>query len=218
MTEREALVSENLGLVRASAKKLSGKGVEYEELYSAGCEGLVKAADRFDASLGYRFSTYAMPVILGEMKRIFRDGGTVKVSRSLRELWMKVSKVSSEFELKNGREPLVSEISEILGVEASLVSEALCAARLPVSLSVKGDEESSEYDIPTESSEAEVTEKLTLRALIEELPLADKELINLRYFREKTQSQTARELGMTQVQVSRREKKILLTLREKMLV
>ena len=92
MTEREALVAENLGLVRASAKKLSGKGVEYEELYSAGCEGLVKAADRFDASLGYRFSTYAMPVILGEMKRIFRDGGTVKVSRSLRELWLKISR------------------------------------------------------------------------------------------------------------------------------
>lgn len=218
MTEREALVAENLGLVRASAKKLSGKGVEYEELYSAGCEGLVKAADRFDASLGYRFSTYAMPVILGEMKRIFRDGGTVKVSRSLRELWLKISRASAEFELKNGREPTVSEISQILGVEASLVSEALCASRIPMSLSAKDDEENSEYDIPTDSTEAEVTEKLTLRALIEELPFEDKELIKLRYFKEKTQSQTAKMLGMTQVQVSRREKKILLSLREKMLV
>lgn len=218
MTEREALVAENLGLVRASAKKLSGKGVEYEELYSAGCEGLVKAADRFDATLGYRFSTYAMPVILGEMKRIFRDGGTVKVSRSLKELWLKISRVSAEFELKNGREPLVSEISEILGVDAQMVSEALCSARIPMSLSASGDEESGEYDIPTESTEAEVTEKLTLRALIEELPREDRELIKLRYFGEKTQTETAKALGMTQVQVSRKEKKILLSLREKMLV
>ena len=116
MTERDKLIENNTGLVHACAKRFAGRGVEYEELYSCGCIGLIKAADNFDSERGFRFSTYAVPVIMGEMKRIFRDGGTVKVSRSLKELSLKVQRASEEFRHRMGREPVLSELSQILNI------------------------------------------------------------------------------------------------------
>ena len=112
---RDKLVTENLGLVHLCANRFRGRGVEYEELYSSGCVGLVKAAGAFDEERGVKFSTYAVPVILGEIKRVFRDGGTVKVSRSLKELSMKVTREKADFILKNGREPTVCELADITG-------------------------------------------------------------------------------------------------------
>lgn len=218
MTERDRLISENTGLVHACARKFTGRGVEYDDLYSCGCVGLIKAADNFDSSLGYRFSTYAVPVILGEIKRIFRDGGAVKVSRSLKELTLRVNRAVEKYEREYGETPTVSEIARMLGISLEQAGEAMSASQLPLSLSQSSEDESREIDVAVDSGEEMLTERMTLHQLIEDLPDMDRELIELRYFRRKTQTQTAEHLGMTQVQVSRREKKILLCLREKMTV
>lgn len=218
MKDRSKLIEENTGLVHACARKFMGRGAEYDDLFSCGCVGLVKAADNFDDSLGYRFSTYAVPVILGEIKRYFRDTGSVKMSRSLKELSLKITRFCEKYEKDKGCAPTVGEISESLGISVQEAAEALEAARLPLSLSYETEDESRQIDVAQDSQEESITEKMTLYKLIEELPECDRELIKLRYFKSKTQSVTAKELGLTQVQVSRREKKILLALREKMMV
>ncbi len=214
MTELDTVVSENLGLVRACCKRFRDRGVEYDDLYAAGCLGLVKAAKNFNPELGLRLSTYAVPVILGEIKRLFRDGGTVKVSRSLKELSIKMKRFSTEFQLRNGREPSINEIAEGLGESAEKLTDALNSSRLPLSLTPDGDER--EVDIPTEDISEKLTEKLALRDVIKTLEQRDKKIIELRYYQHKTQSKTAETLGMTQVQISRREKKILGILRQKL--
>lgn len=206
-----------MGLVYYCAKKLSGRGIEYEELVSAGYIGLINAATRFDETLGFRFSTFAVPSIIGEMKRIFRDGGTVKVSRSLKELSLKAQRAAEEFRRREGEEPTVSQLSEILGVSLEEAAEALSASMTVKSLS-NALEEGSDIDIAVASKEESITERMTLYQVIDELSLEDRELIKLRYFKGKTQTQTAETLGMSQVQVSRKEKKILLSMREKMIV
>ena len=217
MTERNKLIEENTGLVHACARKFMGRGALYDDLYSCGCVGLVKAAQGFDESLGYKFSTYAVPVILGEIKRYFRDTGAVKMSRSLKELSLRAARFCDEFEKKQGCSPTVSQVAESLGVSISQAAEALEAAKLPLSLSYETEEDAVEIQVAVESEEENITEKITLYTLIEELPSDDRELIRLRYFGSKTQSDTAKILGITQVQVSRREKKILTVLREKMI-
>ena len=123
-TDRSKTIEANLGLVHACAHKFKGKGIEYDDLFQAGCMGLVKATDAFDTQRGVRFSTYAVPVILGEMRRLFRDGGTVKVSRSLKELSMKVTRQREQFAKRQGREPTVSELAELLEVTQEAVVEA----------------------------------------------------------------------------------------------
>ena len=217
MKSRDTLIEENLGLVYSCAKKLSGRGIEYEELVSAGYIGLINAATRFDEALGFRFSTFAVPSIIGEMKRIFRDGGTVKVSRSLKELSLKAQRAAEEFRRREGEEPTVSQLSEILGVSLEEAAEALSASMTVKSLS-NALEDGSEIDVAVPSKEESITERMTLYQVIDELSLEDRELIKLRYFKGKTQTQTAETLGMSQVQVSRKEKKILLSMREKMIV
>jgi len=215
MTQRDKLICENTGLVHACAKRFKGRGIEYEELYSGGCVGLIKAAERYNEALGFKFSTYAVPVILGEIKQLFRDSGMVKVSRSLKELSLKINRACEEYYRKFCEEPSVSKLAEILGESEENVKDALASMNIPLSLSFKADEDSLEIEVPVESKEVEITEKLTLYQHVAELCDRDKELINLRYFKGKTQSDTAKVLGMTQVQVSRREKKILLILRQK---
>ena len=217
MTERNKLIEENTGLVHACARKFMGRGALYDDLYSCGCVGLVKAAQGFDESLGYKFSTYAVPVILREIQRYFRDAGAVKMSRSLKELSLRAARFCDEFEKKQGCSPTVSQVAESLGVSISQAAEALEAAKLPLSLSYETEEDAVEIQVAVESEEENITEKITLYTLIEELPSDDRELIRLRYFGSKTQSDTAKILGITQVQVSRREKKILTVLREKMI-
>ena len=213
---REILITENLGLVHSCAHRFTGRGIEYEDLFQAGCMGLVKAFDAFDRERGVRFSTYAVPVILGEMRRLFRDGGTVKVSRSLKELSLKTTKERENFLLKNGREPTVSELSEILSVSAEEVTEALCAAAPVISLTAGEDEGGGQTDVPVESPEDEITERLSVIKAISDLEEKDRTLIKYRYYENKTQTETAKILGMTQVQVSRREKKILEILRREL--
>lgn len=214
--DREIFITENLGLVHSCAHRFSGRGIEYEDLYQAGCMGLVKAFDAFDTGRGVRFSTYAVPVILGEIRRLFRDGGTVKVSRSLKELSMRATRERESFILKNGREPTVSELGEILSVTGEEITEALCAAIPVVSLTIGEEEGGGQTDIPVESPEEEITERLSVIKAVSDLEERDRLIIRHRYYENKTQTETAKILGMTQVQVSRREKKILEILRREL--
>ena len=217
LKERHKKVEENLGLVHSVARKFTGKGVDYEDIVSAGCIGLIKAIDNFDESKGFKLSTYAVPAILGEIKRIWRDGGSIKVSRSLKELSIKANRLNEQNLKEKGVELTISELSLKLGVNKEDVSEALASARLPLSLSYQNDEdEEQELTIPVNSCEDALSEKLTLEKAVKELDEKDRQLITLRYFKGKTQSAAAQELNMTQVQVSRREKKILANLRSKM--
>lgn len=212
--DKEKLVSENLRLVHACCNKFKGKGIEYDDLYGAGCLGLVKAANAFKEELGYCFSTYAVPVILGEIKRLFRDGGAIKVSRSLKELSLKVARKREEMCNALGREPTVSEMALELKLPAEEIAEAVCAAVAPTSLSyINEDGETKELDIGMSlSAEEVVSDRLALRQVMEKLNAEERKLIILRYFGNKTQSETAKLLSMSQVQVSRKEKKILKTM------
>ncbi|MBQ8598652.1 MAG: sigma-70 family RNA polymerase sigma factor [Oscillospiraceae bacterium] len=214
-SSREEIIEKNMGLVHACAQRYKGKGIEYDDLFQAGCVGLVKATDAFDPERGVRFSTYAVPVILGEIRRLFRDGGAVKVSRSLKELSLKAKREQDLFVRTQGREPSVNELADILQVDYGLLVEALCAAAPPLSLT--HEEDNAEFDLPVDSPEEALADSIALKQVLSLLEPKYRELIVLRYFRGQTQTVVAQALGMTQVQVSRREKKILLMLREKLL-
>lgn len=214
---RDEMIEKNMGLVHSCAHRFQGKGIEYEDLFQAGCMGLIKAVDAFDWDRGVRFSTYAVPVILGEMRRLFRDGGTVKVSRTLKELSMKVMKEREAFCVRYNREPTVHELAEQMGESVENIVEAIGAAAPAISLTSMDDEDNnshSQIDIPVESQEKRLTELLALKDALSILAPKDRSLILLRYFQGKTQMETANLLEMTQVQVSRREKKILLMMRK----
>lgn len=213
-TETDKFTEENLGLVRLCANRFRGKGIEYDDLYSTGCIGLIKAVNGFDSSRGVKFSTYAVPVILGEIKRLFRDGGTVKVSRGVKELSLKIARIKEDFGQKYGREPQISELAELTGESEENIIEAVCAARPVLSLTADDDgSDGGQIDIAVEAHDEEMAETLSLHAALRTLPEKDQLLIYYRYYKDLTQTQTAEKLGMTQVQVSRREKKLLLSLR-----
>lgn len=209
--ENKDFTERNVGLVRALVPRFLGRGIEYDDLFQAGCEGLIKAVEHFDPDRGYKFSTYAVPVILGEMRRLFREGGTVKVSRGLKELSMKAVRLSEQIETETGKAPSVSVLAEKLGVPEEKCAEALNAAAQPVSLT--GDDENNETDIPVDAPEEKITDHLALQQILKALPEEDQRLIYYRYFKNQTQTETAKRLGTTQVQISRREKKLLLRLR-----
>lgn len=214
---KNELAEKHLGLVHSCCKRFAGRGIEYEELYSAGCLGLSKAINNFDKNRGLQFSTYAFPVIMGEIKRLFRDGGAVKVSRSLKELSLKISRLNNESKLKDGKELSISQLANRLGTSAEDISEAINCSRIPLSLTADYDEDGNpQLDVPTPDIQYEISERLSLEDAIESLEPDDRKIINLRYFQSKTQVQTAEILNMTQVQISRREKKILSAIREKM--
>ncbi len=213
---KKPLAEDNLGLVHLCANRFRGRGIEYDDLYSAGCIGLLKAVKAFDSGRGVKFSTYAVPVILGEIKRLFRDGGAVRVSRSLKELSMRLSRICEDFRQREMREPTVAELSQLSGETESAVAEALCVSQPTVSLTA-GDDDEGQTDIPTESPDESITDLLALRQIMARLPHEDRALLELRYFRGLTQTKTAKALGMTQVQVSRREKKLLTQMREELL-
>lgn len=211
--EREKFIESHLPLVHKLANRFRGRGIDYDELYSAGCVGLVKACDRFEPERGLCFSTYAVPVILGEIRRLFRDGGSVKISRSLKELSVKAARVREQ--LSANGEPRISDIAEALGVAPEEAAEALCAGIPPVSLNT-GGEEGEELLVPQSSGEDALIDRLALRQCLSGLSGEDRDIIIQRYFRGRTQCETAQLLGLTQVMVSRRERKILQSLREQL--
>lgn len=206
-----------MGLVHSCCKHFRNKGIEYEELFSAGCLGLAKALEKFDENRGLQFSTYAVPVIMGEIKRLFRDGGSVKVSRTLKELALKIGRLNNDYRTKNGRDMSVSQLARELEVSEEKISEAISCTRSPLSLTAEYDEDGNpQLDIPVEDSQEALTEKLSLQQAISQLDERDRKIIFLRYYQNKTQTQTATQLAMTQVQVSRQERKILKIIREKL--
>lgn len=210
---RDSFIESNLPLVHSLCKRFVGRGIEYDDLYQAGCVGLIKAADGFDEGRGLCFSTYAVPVILGEIRRMFRDGGSVKVSRSLKELSLKLTRVKSQLELKLSREPTVSELAAELGVTPEEVTEAQSAAMPTVSLTYESDDGVYDTDVAVAGPEDLLTNKLLLQRAFKHLDDTEQQIIRCRYFEYLTQNETAARLGMSQVQVSRAEKKILLKLR-----
>ncbi len=215
---RAEFIQNNLGLVHACAGRFRGRGIEYDDLYSAGCMGLVKAYDGFDTGRGVCFSTYAVPVILGEMKKLFRDGGTVKVSRSVKELGLKINHLRERIIKQSGVEPGVNQLAAELGVEPQAVALAIRAALPAMSLTPERDDESGrQLDIPVPSPEEELADRISLAAVLDALCAEDRQLIQLRFFANKTQSETAKVLCTTQVQISRRERKILKHLRTQLL-
>ena len=205
---RNELVENNLGLVHACANRFRGRGVEYDDLFQAGCVGIIKAADNFDPSRGFSFSTYAVPVILGEIKRIFRDSGSVKVGRALKERSRAALKRREEITLSLGREPTVGELAQSLGIEAAEAAMLINASMPVMSLTVGEDAGASPED--------EISDLIALRQAVDSLDERDKHMIEMRYYDGMTQSAVAAVLGMTQVQVSRREKAVLQLLRKKL--
>ena len=216
-TRRSAFIEQNLGLVHACAGRFRGRGIEYDDLYSAGCMGLVKACDNFDESRGVCFSTYAVPVILGEIKKLFREGGTVKVSRSLKELGLRVNAAREHHRKLCGTEPTLSQLAEELGESVENITLAIQAAQPALSLTPEGENNDRQIDIPVESPEEELADKIGLAEVLESLPEEDRLLIRLRFYANRTQSETAKVLHTTQVQISRRERKILRKMRERLL-
>ena len=211
---RSEIIEQNIGLVHACANRFRGRGIEYDDLFQAGCMGLIKATDGFDEERGVRFSTYAVPVILGEIKRLFRDGGSVKISRSLKELSLKVARVSEHMIKVDGVEPTVSKIAEILGIDEESAAQAINAMQPTVSLTDAGEDGGGQIDIAVQSHEEEISEMLSIKEVISKLDERDREIIVMRYWKNQTQSVVAQKLGMTQVQVSRREKKLLAFIRQ----
>lgn len=217
-TRRESFIEQNLGLVHSCAGRFRGRGLEYDDLYSAGCMGLIKAYDGFDETRGVCFSTYAVPVILGEIKKLFRDGGTVKVSRSLKELSLRINAAREHHRKLCGTEPTLSQLSEELGESVENITLAIQAAQPALSLTPENREDDDhQMDIPVESPEEELTDKIGLAEVLESLPEQDRLLIKLRFYANRTQSETAKLLHTTQVQISRRERKILKLMRIRLL-
>lgn len=208
----EKLVNENLGLVHACCHKMTNRGIEYDDLYSSGCIGLVKAAKKFDEKLGYKFSTYAVPVILGEIKCLFRENNPIKLSRSLKELGLKVKTEIEKSVKLNGKEPTIGEIAKKLNVSPEEVTEAINASTAIKSL----DSDETLSNKASVDNEEKMLTKLSLMQAIEKMELKEQKLIELRFFKDKTQSETAKILGITQVQVSRKEKVILSNLRQQL--
>ena len=209
-TKREEKIKENINLVHACARRFMGRGIDYDDLFQIGCVGLIKSVDGFDETRGFAFSTYAVPVIIGEIKSAFRASGAVKLSRSMKEKGIRALREREAFICAFGREPAVSELAERLGISSEETAEIL-ACNLPV-LSLT-TEEGGEFEIGVASPEEELSDSLALTQLLNKLPADEKELIELRYFKEYTQSATAKVFGISQVQVSRKEKKILQKLR-----
>lgn len=210
---RDSFIESNLPLVHSLCKRFIGRGIEYDDLFQAGCVGLIKAADGFEADRGLCFSTYAVPVILGEIRRMLRDGGSVKISRSLKELSLKTMRVKSALELKLSREPTVSELALELGVNPEDITEALSAAQPTLSLTYDSEDGVKDTDIPVDGPEELLSDKLLLERALKYLEPNERLIIKFRYFELLTQNETAKKLNMSQVQVSRAERKILIKLR-----
>ena len=216
MSERKALIEDNINLVHSCCKHFTNRGLEYDDMFQAGCVGLVKAADGFDKERGLRFSTYAVPVILGEIKRLFRDGGAIKVSRTLKELSMKITREKEKYENLNGAEPTVEELAKLLGSTPEEISEAICSSKQVLSLTYEDENGVGEIQLPSQDNEKEICLTLDIQRGLKLLDLEEQKIIKLRFFTEKTQTETAELLNISQVQVSRKEKKALSKLKRYM--
>lgn len=210
----ERLIVENSRLIWSVVRRYTGRGAEREDLYQLGCIGFLKAIHGFDPDFGTQFSTYAVPKIAGEMRRFLRDDGTVKVSRTLRERSARIAQARTELSAALGREPVLSELAEYLTLEPEDIAMAETATASVTSLSAEtGEGLTLESVLGDEGMEDALVEQLDLRAAIARLPERERTVIDLRYFRAFTQERTARVIGVSQVQVSRIERRAVERLR-----
>ena len=217
---KEILINNNVLLIKSIVYRFKNKGIEYDDLYQLGCIGFLKAIKNFDESFNVKFSTYAVPMIIGEIKRFLRDDGNVKVSRIIKQNAYKILKFSQEFLVKNNREPTVNEISENLNIDKEDVVLALDSSKMTISLyeSVNDEGDKSQTlleKIPSKFNEDDIVDKIYLKSLISKLEKREQKILFLRYFRDKTQGEVAKILGVSQVQVSRLESKIIEKLKKK---
>lgn len=226
MLAREKLITENTGLVWSIVRRFSGRGYDVEDLFQIGCIGLIKAVDKFDDSFGVMFSTYAVPLIMGEIKRFMRDDGIVKVSRSIKENGWKVNKAIQKLSQMYGREPTIEEVAKETVLSKEEIAIALEANSEVESIykSLYQNDGSEVYLIDQISEDKKNNEKfekiinsMTIQKIIGELGEKESQIIKMRYFQDKTQTEIANKLGISQVQVSRLEKKILLELKKRMI-
>lgn len=235
---RDRLIQENLGLVWSIVRRFGGRGQEPEDLFQIGVIGLIKAIDKFDIGFDVQFSTYAVPMITGEIKRFLRDDGMVKVSRGLKEIAYKVYAIREKQEKHFGREPTLEEVSQELGVsredivmamDANLEVESIYKTvhqgdgneiclidKVVANPSAAVGSTGNGFDTTTDVEKEELLNHLLLKQLLEELGQEERKLIEMRYFQNRTQSQVAATMGISQVQVSRLEKKVLLSMRQKL--
>ena len=219
----EKIVINNSGLVWSIVNRFLGRGYSKEELYQVGCIGLIKAIQRFDVKFEVRISTFAVPYIMGEIKRFIRDDRPIKISRSIKDLGSKIREIQRESLVKNGKDIKISEIAKILNTSVEDIAVALDASKPLESIDeelYEGDETESKISKISNNKDemGELVNKITIRKLIKELNPREQEIIVLRFYKQKTQSEVAKTLGISQVQVSRIEKKILQEMRKKIAI
>ncbi len=218
---KEQLLTANNNLIKSIVRRYLNKGVEYDDLYQLASMGLLKAISGFDESFGVRFSTYAVPMIAGEIKRFMRDDGSIKVSRAIKSLAKRINIFIEEYSVVHGEQPTVKAISEEFEIPESEVVFTLGSTHMPVSIYSQGeykDKKTQELldKLPVEDRQEDIVESLQLKTAIEGLPEREKKVIMLRYFRDMTQSEVASMLGVSQVQVSRIENKIIEAFRKEL--
>ncbi len=210
---KELIFNNNSPLLKSIIRRFKNKGVEYEDLYQIACIGFLKAINNFDESFGVKFSTYTVPMVIGEIKRYMRDNGAIKVSRTLKILANKINRYIDEYQSQHDNSPSVEHIAEKFGISEDEVVIALDSARMPLSIFDKFEDEDDGQElidkIPYSENEESVLDKIQLSNIIENLNDREKKIIVLRYFRDKTQTEIAEALGVSQVQVSRLENKII---------
>lgn len=217
---KETLLHHNTPLLKSIIRHYCGKNVEYEDLFQISCVGFLKAINNFNTDYNVKFSTYAVPMIVGELKRYLRDDGYIKVSRALKTLSAKIGAFVESYKKEHMKEPSVEEIAKQFEIEPQEVIFAMESSQMPVSLYEKIDENDEKSQclldkVGTEDKTDDIIDKVMLRSVINELTPREKKIIVLRYFRDKTQSEIAAHLGVSQVQVSRLESKILDKIRKK---
>ena len=218
---KEELIAQNISLVKSIVKRYLGKGVDYDDLFQIACMGFLKAISGFDEAFGVKFSTYAVPMIAGEIKRFMRDDGSVKVSRALKQTAKEMNLFVEEYTITHGKQPTIKEIAEKFNLDEAETVFVMGSAKMPVSLYSGADyKDGSERELietlPASDDSEEWLDKMLLRVAIEDLPERERKIIVLRYFRDMTQSEVAEKIGVSQVQVSRIENKIIKEFREKL--
>lgn len=218
---KERLLSENTNLIKSIVKRYLNKGVEYDDLFQLASMGLLKAIAGFDESYGVRFSTYAVPMISGEIKRFMRDDGSIKVSRAIKAAAKQINAFVEEYTASNGVQPTIKIIAERFEMPPSEVVFTMGSSRMPVSIYAQGEykDEKSKLlldKLPVDDKQEELLDVLELRSAIASLSDRDKKVIMLRYFRDMTQAEVAESLGVSQVQVSRIESRIMQSFRDKL--
>ncbi|MBO5714221.1 MAG: SigB/SigF/SigG family RNA polymerase sigma factor [Clostridia bacterium] len=214
---KETLFNQNSPLIKSIIRKFVGKGIEYDDLYQIACIGFLKAINNFDYSFGVKFSTYSVPMIIGEIKRYMRDNGAIKVSRTLKILANKINRFIDKYQTETGNSPQIEYIAEQFNVTPDDVVVAIDSTKMPLSIYDKfeDDEEGQTLleKIAVDDSEEKMIDKIQLNKAILDLNERDKKIVVLRYFCDKTQTEIAEELGVSQVQVSRLENKIIQKIR-----